>query len=227
MPIRHRVGTGRVIPTKFKPPHPEDTPKQLFPVSTNMAATPPVTRFIRRTDKTQLLIYTDGACLDNGGTNPRAGCAFVFKPSTTNPRSDGYTHFALESKGPTGDPSPQTSNRAELRAVIGALRFRAWEGEGFKSLVIATDSGYVVDGITEWVRGWIRRRWTTSMGKPVKNQDLWQCLLGEMERWDERGLQVLFWQIPRDLNGEADRYAKEGAQEEQPEEFMDISGVLV
>jgi ribonuclease HI len=40
------------------------------------------------------------------------------------PKTQGCTYFRLENEGPFGDPSPQTSNRAELRAVIAALRFR-------------------------------------------------------------------------------------------------------
>jgi ribonuclease HI len=77
------------------------------------------------------------------------------------PKTVGYANFHLEKEGPFGEPSLQTSNRAELRAVIAALRFRAWQGEGFKSLVIATDSEYVVEGATNWARGWLRNNWRT------------------------------------------------------------------
>ncbi len=31
----------------------------------------------------------------------------------------------------------------------------------------------------------------------VKNKDLWECLLGEFERWDEKGLEVRLWYTPR------------------------------
>ena len=117
-----------------------------------MKATPPVHRFIRRNgEQNQFLIYTDGACLDNGGANPRAGCSFVYRNSTENP-GIGWVCFPLEKRGPTGIPSLQTSNRAELRAVIAASRFRYWPGEGCRCLVIATDSEYVVEGITKWVK---------------------------------------------------------------------------
>jgi ribonuclease HI len=222
------VGTGRVIPTKFHPPNPSDTPESLFPLRIGEMSMPPVHRFIRPSNTaTQFLIYTDGACLDNGGANPRAGCAFVFKPTTQNPLVHGYTAFRLENEGPTSERHAQTSNRAELRAVIAALRFRYWPGEGADALVIATDSEYVAEGITTWVRGWLRRDWKTSMGSPVKNQDLWQCLLGEVEFWNEKGMCIEFWRIPREWNTEADRLAKKAANEDPIDKFVTVSGVLV
>ncbi|KAE8341835.1 hypothetical protein BDV24DRAFT_163058 [Aspergillus arachidicola] len=219
---RLRVGTGRVIPTKFHPQNTRDTPQSLFPPGIITSASPHVSRFIHRTNPKQFLIYTDGACLDNGGANPKAGCGIIFKPDDA-----GYLRFPLENEGPTGEAHPQTSNRAELRAVIAALRFRFWTGEGFNSLVIATDSEYVVEGVTSWVRGWIRRGWKTSMGAAVKNRDLWECLLGEMEKWDSNGMQVKFWRIPRDWNTDADYHARHAASEDTRGGFQDIKGILV
>lgn len=221
-----RVGTGLVHAEKFTPPKPTDVPQLLFPSGIGMKASPRVHRFIRHTDSTQLLVYTDGACLNNGSKNPQGGCAFVYRPAM--PGRLGHVGFHLESKGPTGQHHQQTSNRAELRAVLGALRFRYWTGEGFKSIVIATDSEYVVEGATKWVRGWVRKGWKTSYGQPVKNKDLWQALLGEFERWSECGLKVKFWRIPRNLNTEADRWAKDAAEKQSSlDEFMDINGMLV
>ncbi|OXV07717.1 hypothetical protein Egran_04519 [Elaphomyces granulatus] len=150
----------RVIPEKFIciPPNETDTPQSLFPPGVGINAIPPVRRFIRRSNRTEVLIYTDSACLDNGRENPKGGCAFVFRPSTSTD-IHGHVAFRLENEGPTGQRHQQTSNRAELRAIIGALRFRAWNGEGFKTIVIATDSEYIVNGSTGFVRGWLRNGW--------------------------------------------------------------------
>lgn len=220
-----RVGTGLVLPTKFNPPNPSDTPQDLFPPGMRRNAVPPVNRFIHRDDRDQFLIYTDGACLDNGGINPRAGCGVVYKPST--PNAVNYFRFPLENQGPTGKEHPQTSNRAELRAVIAACRYRVWIGEGFNKLVIATDSEYVVEGMTSWIQGWIQRGWKTSTGAPVKNRDLWECLLGEVERWHDAGMQIQFWRIPRELNTDAYVYAKKGALKKPRDKFKDPSGTFV
>lgn len=132
-----------------------------------------------------------------------------------------YLRFRLEAEGPTGERYPQTSNRAELRAVIAALRFRFWFDEGFNKVVIATDSAYVVEGITKWISTWLRNNWRTSVGADVKNKDLWQLLLWEMERYDVRNTKIQFWRIPRELNSEADYHAKEGAMEEPSIKFGD------
>ncbi|KAJ9491512.1 hypothetical protein VN97_g1730 [Penicillium thymicola] len=223
-----RVGRGRIFPRKFNAPNPNDTPKSLFALDTAESAIPPVDRFIRRNgENNQFLIYTDGACLDNGGANPRGGCCFVYKGSGRNSQSRGYASFALEKQGPTGTEHRHTSNRAELRAVIAATRFRHWVGEGCRSLVIATDSEYVVRGITTRVKRWVRNGWMTQAGTSVKNQDLWLCLLGEVERWHEQGMRIEFWRIPRKLNKKADRHAKEAAHKPNFDHFRDIAGVLV
>ncbi|KAJ5725476.1 uncharacterized protein N7483_006833 [Penicillium malachiteum] len=221
-----RIGTGRLIPKKFIPPDDEITPQLLFPAGIGYRATPPVKRFIHRQNPRSFLVYTDGACLGNGTANPRAGCGIVFRPESHS--ADNYVRFALESKGPRNDLHPQTSNRAELRAVIAACQFRIWSGEGFKTMVIATDSVYVVEGITTWIIGWIRREWRTNSRNLVKNRDLWECLLGEIERADEEGLDIQFWRIPREWNTDADRHAKIAAAEEnRNENFTKRCGVLV
>ncbi|KPM34918.1 hypothetical protein AK830_g11651 [Neonectria ditissima] len=221
-----RRGTGNVLPTQFAPPSATSLPCHLFPGSLMMSlqACPPVTRFMRRDDQTQFLIYTDGSCLGNGHTAPKAGWAFVFKPGTTG----GVVSGRLERKGPFGDVHDQTSDRAELRAVLAALRFRHWPAEGFTTLVLATDSEYVARGATEWVRGWVRSGWRTSTGDAVENKDLWEMLLGEVEQFGSRGLGVEFWRIPRLMNEAADRAAKQAAVlRETPDNYTEVVGALV
>ena len=44
------------------------------------------------------------------------------------------------------------------------------------TVMLQTDSQYVRQGITEWLRNWVRRGWKTAAGGAVKNQDLWQRL---------------------------------------------------
>ena len=222
-----RLGTGQVMFEKFIPPKATDLPSTVFTPGVVRRISPPTVRFINNTDPTQLLLYTDGSCLNNGQAGQRAGWAFIYRPPDPRRKIIGHCSFRLENKGPTGEEYTQTSNRAELRAVIGALRFRAWNSEGFKSIVIATDSEYVVEGATNWIRGWLRRGWVKGDGKPVKNKDLWQALLGEAERLWEDGVTIRLWRIPRELNTAADERAKEAAIEDEVDEFADASGVLV
>ncbi|PYH31610.1 RNase H domain protein [Aspergillus neoniger CBS 115656] len=230
-----RVGTGRVLPTKFNPPYPDDTPQSLFPPGIKVDCVPQVHRFIRRNNPRELLIYTNGTCVENGGAvprggcgEPRGGCGVVYRSPVDLPEGK-LNHFKipLEIKGPSGRRHPQTSERAELRAVIAALRFRCWTGEGFNKLVIATDSEYVVEGATCWVQGWIQRGWKTRTGNPVSNRDLWECLLGELERWYDHGMDIQFWQISKEWNTEAARLAEEAALETPARAFGDVSGYMV
>lgn len=221
-------GTGRVFASIFTPPSAQpgstalsSSPETLFKPAVNRCTSPAV-RFINTNDQEQVLVYTNGACINNGQPNPRAGWAFVFGPGMEVRRR-------LENHGPFGGPAePQTSNRAELRAVFGVLRFRHWShpGEGFKSIVIATDSEYVVNGATVWAKGWVKKGWKTSAGGAVKNKDLWELLLGELERWHDEGLEVLFWRIGRELNCVADTAAKKAAEENfVAEDFTDVHGM--
>ncbi|KAF4923267.1 Ribonuclease H [Colletotrichum viniferum] len=217
---------GNVIPTVFEPGNDALSPVDHFPPGVSRKAIPNVIRFINRYDKSEALIYTDGACLDNGAAKARGGCAFVFKP-TYSEKESGVVSLRLEDQGPGGEIYQHTSNRAELRAVIAALRFREWYGEGFKSIVIATDSTYVVNGATDWVRAWMRKDWHLSTGGGVKNRDLWETLLLRIEQLKARGMQVRFWRIPRQWNGEADRAAKDAAANlPVSEKFCDVHGIL-
>ncbi|KAJ5799351.1 uncharacterized protein N7518_001419 [Penicillium psychrosexuale] len=209
-----RVGSGRVIPTEFTPPHPNDTPQSLFPHCPKVTATDRVHLFIRlnhdnRSVEDEFLILTDGTCMDNDRPNARAGCAFVYNESAS-----GYARFPLEYKGPIGQQHTLTKDRAQIRAVIAALRYRDWAMDGFSRLIIATDSKYVVDGI-------MRELGYTCWG-PIRNRDLWECLLGEVEMWEERGMSVQFWRVPRTSNMKADRHAKTA---DRHREFTDVAGI--
>ncbi len=116
-------------------------------------------------------IYTDGACRGNPG--PGAWGALV--------RQDGKTREL------SGFDPETTNNRMELTAAIEAI---ASLPEGVEAVVVS-DSRYMIDGITKWVAGWLRRNWRKSDGKPVLNQELWQRLVSVTEsrnvtwRWVE------------------------------------------
>ncbi|KAK1144064.1 hypothetical protein N8T08_005726 [Aspergillus melleus] len=136
---------------------------------------------------------------DNGGPNPRAGWSFVFKPLARR-----------TAKQATGQ------NCAPL---LPLWDFGLGPAKGADSLVIATDSEYVVEG---YAGGWMTR-----MGAAVKNRDLWERLLGEIERWHEHGLDIAFWRIPREWNTDADYHARHAASHDRADAFQEVRGVLV
>ena len=108
------------------------------------------------TKSNTVVIYTDGACSGNPGPG---GWGSVLL----------YNGHRREMSG--GD-AETTNNRMEMMAVIQAL-------ESLKrpcSVMIYTDSVYVMKGITEWIEQWKKRGWKTAAKKPVKNVEFWQRL---------------------------------------------------
>lgn len=113
----------------------------------------------------QVRIYTDGACSGNPG--PGGWAALLL-----------YGSHEREISG--GEPAT-TNNRMELRAVIEAL---AALREPCRAAV-HTDSAYIANAFAEgWIANWKRKGWMTAGKKPVKNRDLWEALLGAMDRHD-------------------------------------------
>ncbi|CAG8699694.1 16610_t:CDS:2, partial [Acaulospora colombiana] len=149
-----------------------------------------------------VFVFTDGAAPGNGQPGSRGGCGVVYSPLQPG------ISFPLEHAPDGGEP---TSNRAELRAVLGAVEMRHWSGEGFGRLVIGTDSEYVVKGISKWCQKWRKNGWKTASGTHVKNQDLWTLLLEKVERLESQGFSVQFFQLKREWNEQADACAKKAA----------------
>ena len=98
-------------------------------------------------------IYTDGACSGNPG---KGGWAAIIL--------DGKSQYNI-----SGSENKTTNNRMELMAPIKALKKIKTESE----VIIYTDSRYVKDGITEWIKKWKLNNWKNSNKKKVKNKDLW------------------------------------------------------
>ncbi|KAJ6506469.1 ribonuclease H-like domain-containing protein [Mycena vulgaris] len=201
-------------------------PGFIFPVRlVNNISRPPLERFcIRRrfvpaiSDLKTMMIYTDGACASNGLASPRGGFAFVFNYSPA-----GKSSGAVEQSGPGGQVYTHTSKRAELRAVIAALKFRAWWGEGWKRVVIVTDSEYVGKGATIRMRNWARDGWCTAAGRPAANHDLWETLSEVLGAYASGGCEISFWMVPRGLNTLADAAAKAAIELKGGEELTNDS----
>jgi ribonuclease HI len=51
-------------------------------------------------------------------------------------------------------------------------------------VTLGTDSKYLLDGTTNWIRGWQLNGWKTAARKPVKDDDLWRGLADAMSRHD-------------------------------------------
>ena len=109
------------------------------------------------TELPKVEIFTDGACKGNPG--PGGWGAILRMGDKERELSDGE--------------QLTTNNRMEMMAVVEAL-------SALKrpcAVTLYTDSRYVMDGLTKWIKGWQRNGWKTADKKPVKNADLWQALL--------------------------------------------------
>jgi ribonuclease HI len=139
--------------------------------------------------RSKVVIHTDGACSGNPGPG---GWGAILE--------SGAHRKELK-----GGEALSTNNRMELTAAIEAL-------EALKApsdVELYTDSNYLRDGITKWIRKWKTNGWRTADKKPVRNAELWQRLEEASARHDVR------WHWVRghaghDENERADELAREG-----------------
>ena len=110
---------------------------------------------------TSVILYTDGACSGNPGPG---GWGFIMEHPDSGKR--------LARSG--GEPQT-TNNRMDLMAVI----------EGLSALKqpcrveVVSDSAYVLNGLSSWMKSWKANGWRRREGKTwkeVKNVDLWKQL---------------------------------------------------
>jgi ribonuclease HI len=101
-------------------------------------------------------LITDGACIGNPGPG---GWACILRSGE-------------KTKEMFGSEAHTTNNRMEITAAIEGLRALRELCE----VEVVTDSEYLKNGITTWIKGWKRNGWKTAARKPVVNQDLWMTL---------------------------------------------------
>ncbi|MDQ7785301.1 MAG: ribonuclease HI [Desulfomonilaceae bacterium] len=107
-------------------------------------------------------IFTDGSCKGNPG--PGGWAALMRWKGREKSLSGGHPYT--------------TNNRMEMIAAIEAL-------ETLKrpcTVRLSTDSQYLMNGITKWIKNWKRRGWKTSQNTAVKNEELWRRLDEAMSR---------------------------------------------
>ena len=102
-------------------------------------------------------IYTDGACSGNPGPGGWAAIILI----------DGKIKEEIK-----GSEKNTTNNKMELLAPIKAIQKFKKKSEIF----IYTDSTYVKEGMTTWIKKWEKNGWKTASKKPVKNKELWKKL---------------------------------------------------
>jgi ribonuclease HI len=114
--------------------------------------------------------YSDGSCFPNPG--PGAHAAVILIPGRD----------PVEVVSPVRRNS--TNNIEELSGplLIHQTLIARFATLPIASLLIRSDSQYLVKGMTEWVDGWVRKGWLRGKARPVLNRDVWEALL-DMRRF--------------------------------------------
>ena len=135
-------------------------------------------------------IYTDGSCLGNPGCGGWGVVSDQFK------LCDGQVNT--------------TNNKMEMTAILKALE--ECVRRDIQEVRIYTDSNYVKNGITSWIRNWKINGWKTATGSAVKNKEIWI----EIDRARNK-LNLVEWEWVKAHNGnpkneEVDKLARHSAE---------------
>ncbi len=116
-------------------------------------------------------IYTDGACSGNPG--PGGWCAILIYKGTEKVVSGGY--------------KSTTNNRMELLAIYSGLK----QLKEPCDVTIYSDSAYAVNAFElGWIDAWRANKWRTKDKQEVKNKDIWQALIQEMNKHQVKFVKV-------------------------------------
>jgi ribonuclease HI len=115
-------------------------------------------------DNSKASIFCDGACRGNGTRRAVAGWAWAYWPGVARgePTASGSALLG----------APATNQRAELMALLEALRFIQNGGAARTSVAIYTDSQYAMKCTTVWGPSWKKKGWTRGSGEPLQNLDI-------------------------------------------------------
>lgn len=144
--------------------------------------------------KEKIYIWSDGACKGNPGPG---GWASVIQMNG-------------EKTEISGGSQNTTNNIMELTAALEGIR----KTPTGSNVIVTTDSQYLINGISNWVRNWKQNSWRKKDGKPVLNQELWQELDAECQ------LRNVDWKWIKGhsghpINERCDRLAKQAIKTQQ------------
>lgn len=146
-----------------------------------------------------IIAYADGACINNGRPDARAGFGVWFESPDHK-----HSHTAYRLRGDV-----QTNNRAEITALIVAIQMSMNDG---RDLIICSDSQYAMNTVAVWIDKWQDNGYRNANGAPIANKDIIMELVNNLNARRQR---VLLRYVPAHKgvlgNVEADRLARYGA----------------
>jgi ribonuclease HI len=113
---------------------------------------------------TSTTIFTDGSSRGNPGPGGW-GAIVISDIETQNKEKQTVTELG-------GGEDTTTNNRMELMAAAEGLTHAPKDSV----ITVFTDSKYLINGITSWIKGWKSNGWITKTKDDVVNKDLWMKL---------------------------------------------------
>lgn len=126
-----------------------------------------------------ITIWSDGSCLGNPGPGGYAALIEGKFPDYREMRRGGHPNT--------------TNNRMELLAVVDAIGSLG----GRRNVTLYSDSAYVVNGMSAWIRTWSANGWKTGHKVEIANRDLWEELWQLIHQHE-----VLAVHVPRNSTSE-------------------------
>jgi len=118
----------------------------------------------------KFIVFTDGACLNNGKKNSIGAIGIYFKENDIDNMGQ-----IIEN-----DDNKITNQTMELLAVIKAMQIVDNKIQNKiineQIIYIYTDSTYVINSQIKWYANWEKNNWLNSKQKPVENKELIQLL---------------------------------------------------
>ena len=140
---------------------------------------------------TRLEIYCDGGCRGNQAEKNVGGWG-------------AYLVWGEHEKELFGGERNTTNNKMELMGAIEGLR--AIKNKNVP-VDVYVDSAYVLNGITQWIFGWMKKGWVNSKKEPVANKELWQELLAQKNMFPDITFQKVKGHSTNAGNNKADELA--------------------
>ncbi|OWP06184.1 hypothetical protein B2J93_823 [Marssonina coronariae] len=140
-----------------------------------------------------LLVFTDGACSNNGYQGARGGIGLFFGPGSKLNRSEEILV-----------PGRLTNQRAELEAAVRAL-------DVVRNIAIPYRHRYLVECMCQHIDTWALNMdgaLVNRQGKLIENSQTFLRLQDEVEKLSMVGVQVAYYHVGREENKEADHLAK-------------------
>jgi ribonuclease HI len=152
-------------------------------------------------------IVSDGACMKNPG--PGGWGLIVVTPGEQVTEFGGYE-------------AESTNNRMELMGFYRGMQEvykRAKAEPGNKILHAISDSKYVLDGASKYIKNWQKNGWKTSTGGDVKNQEMWEKVAKGQELFKEIGFKFEYELVKghsgNDANERVDQIAVKYSRSEE------------